>query len=225
MQNTDLINELVITLQQHADENRAINAAKYMKEKFSFIGVDANTRKRIQKEWFIILKKEKKNIDRWEIIRELWEKEFRELHYVAIDWMNSWKKEELIEDDIIHLQWLITNNSWWDSVDAIASNILGIYFQKFPKQIAILENEWRYDSNMWVNRSCLIFQLKYKEKVNFEFIKSLTIQYQSNKEFFIQKAIGWSLRQYSKFHPEAVRDFLEEIDLKGLAKREAIKYI
>jgi 3-methyladenine DNA glycosylase AlkD len=76
-----------------------------------------------------------------------------------------------------------------------------------------------------LQRSCLIFQLKYKEKVNFTLLKSLIVQFQMDKEFFIQKAIGWSLRQYSKSEPEAVRKFVEEIQLKGLAKREAIKYI
>jgi 3-methyladenine DNA glycosylase AlkD len=45
------------------------------------------------------------------------------------------------------------------------------------------------------------------------------------KEFFIQKAIGWSLRQYSKFNPDGVRDFIEEINLQGLARREGAKYL
>jgi 3-methyladenine DNA glycosylase AlkD len=88
-----------------------------------------------------------------------------------------------------------------------------------------LIEEWRFSDNLWLQRSCLIFQLKYKEKVNFTLLKSLIIQFQMDKEFFIQKAIGWSLRQYSKSEPEAVRKFVEEIQLKGLAKREAIKYI
>ena len=58
-----------------------------------------------------------------------------------------------------------------------------------------------------------------------ELLKSLIVQFQGNQEFFIQKAIGWSLRQYSKFNPKAVSEFVEEIKLKGLAKREAIKYL
>ena len=78
---------------------------------------------------------------------------------------------------------------------------------------------------MWLNRTCIIFQLKYKDDVDFELLKDLIRQFQPNKEFFIQKAIGWSLRQYSKFNPVAVRDFVDEIELEGLAKREAIKYL
>jgi 3-methyladenine DNA glycosylase AlkD len=71
----------------------------------------------------------------------------------------------------------------------------------------------------------LKFQLKYKKEVDFELLKSLIVQFQPNKEFFIQKAIGWSLRQYSKFSPDEVRDFVTEIKLTGLAYREATKYI
>jgi 3-methyladenine DNA glycosylase AlkD len=78
---------------------------------------------------------------------------------------------------------------------------------------------------MWLNRSCLIYQLKYKKDVNFDLLKSLIQQYQPVKEFFIQKAIGWALRQYSKFNPDEVRDFIEEINLQGLARREGAKYI
>lgn len=225
MKTSDLIKLIIEKFEQNADEKRAIGASNYMKGKFLFYGVDATTRKAIQKEWFGLLKQNDKSINRWEIVRELWEKEYRELHYVAIDWMNSWKKDTLQKKDIEHFEWLITNHSWWDSVDAIASNVLGTYFKQFPEQVELVISEWRNDSNMWLNRSCLIYQLKYKNDVNFELLKSLIQQYQTVKEFFIQKAIGWALRQYSKFNPEAVRDFIEEINLQGLARREGGKYI
>ena len=61
--------------------------------------------------------------------------------------------------------------------------------------------------------------------MDFELLKSLIIQHQNRKEFFIQKAIGWSLRQYSKFNPKKVSEFILEINLQGLAKREASKYL
>jgi 3-methyladenine DNA glycosylase AlkD len=225
MKTSDLINLIVINFEQKADENRAISASNYMKGKFTFYGVDATTRKAIQKEWFTLLKQNEKSINRWEIVRELWEKECRELHYVAIDWMNSWKKETLQKEDIEQFEWLITNHSWWDSVDSIASNVLGTYFKQFPDQVENVIREWRNNSNMWLNRSCLIYQLKYKKDVDFQLLKSLIQQYQPVKEFFIQKAIGWSLRQYSKFNPDGVRDFIEEINLQGLARREGAKYL
>ena len=93
------------------------------------------------------------------------------------------------------------------------------------KQIELVISNWRNSDNIWLNRTCLIFQLKYKNEVDFELLKSLIVQYQPNKEFFIQKAIGWSLRQYSKFNPEAISTFINDIQLEGLAKREASKYL
>lgn len=225
MNTNNLIQKLVTVFAHHCDPNRAVKSAQYMKNKFVFYGIDATQRKAIQKTWFDELKQVEGKFDRWELIREMWEIEQREIHYTAIDWLNSWKKSTIQKEDIIHLEWLIINHSWWDSVDAIASNYLGEYFKKFPKEAKEIVEDWRNSDNMWLNRSCLIYQLKYKDEVDFELLKSLIKQYQPNKEFFIQKAIGWSLRQYSKYNPEAVRSFIEEMNIQGLAKREATKYL
>ena len=100
-----------------------------------------------------------------------------------------------------------------------------MYFQKFPGKKEEVITRWRKSDNLWLNRTSLIFQLKYKDDVDFNLLKDLIKQFQPNKEFFIQKAIGWSLRQYSKFNPDAVKDFIEEINLQGLALREAKKYL
>ncbi len=220
-----LIEDLCSELKLQSDPARAIQSAQYMKNLFTYYGVDATKRKVVQKPWFEELKRLEGKFDRWELIREMWAIEQREVHYVAIDWLNSWKKATIHKQDGMHLEWLITNHSWWDSVDAIASNYLGAYFKKFPEEAAEIIKDWRYSDNMWLNRSCLIYQLKYKNDVDFDLLKSLIKQYQPNKQFFIQKAIGWSLRQYSKFNPEGVRQFVAEINLQGLAKREGTKYL
>lgn len=120
---------------------------------------------------------------------------------------------------------MITTKSWWDSVDTIASNSLGIYFKQFPRQQKIITQKWSDSDNIWLMRSTIIFQLKYKKEVDFELLSQLIRKYQSINEFFIQKSIGWSLRQYSKFNPDAVRDFLYENKLSGLATKEASKYL
>jgi 3-methyladenine DNA glycosylase AlkD len=223
------INEFILNLTEEFNKfQSSINAfamSKYMKDRFLFYGIKAEDRKRIQKVWFSQLPKVLSFEQRWEILVELWEKDQREYQYVAIDWLNSWKKEWIQPEDIKQLRWLIENKTWWDSVDAIASNYLGKFAKKFPDSAIEFVEDWRNESNFWINRSCLIFQLKYKNEVDFELLKSLIVQFQPNKEFFIQKAIGWSLRQYSKFAPDEVRDFVTEIKLTGLAYREATKYI
>lgn len=222
---SQLVENLENSFRLSASEANRIAMSKYMKNHFQFFGIKAEKRKEIQRSWLKQIPKESTSEFRWELIKELFNKDEREFHYVAIDWLNTWNKKEISASDSEGIKWLITNKSWWDSVDAIASNFLGKYYQLFPDAGSELIEEWRLSDYLWLQRSCLIFQLKYKEKVNFALLKSLIIQFQHDKEFFIQKAIGWSLRQYSKSEPEAVQKFVEEIQLKGLAKREAIKYI
>mmetsp|Transcript_42172 Transcript_42172/g.55555 ORF Transcript_42172/g.55555 Transcript_42172/m.55555 type:complete len:199 (+) Transcript_42172:84-680(+) len=195
----------------------------YMKNRFVFLGIPSPARNTIQKAWFAEVKAS--GVDRWELIDLLWDMEQREYQYVAIDLLKRTPKKDVSIEDISALEHLISTKSWWDTVDLIASNYLGAYLQKFPEQKeAVIEN-WRHQENTWINRSCLIFQLKYKDATDFELLKSLILQYQNHSEFFIQKAIGWSLRQYSKLKPDVVRAFVDEIGLEGLAKREAVKYL
>lgn len=195
----------------------------YMRGKFVFHGIPAPKRKEIQKEWFATLNLS--HADRWELVDILWDMEQREYQYVAMDLLKRTSKKDIAIDDLAPIEHLITTKSWWDTVDIIASNFLGNYFKKFPEQIPEVIEAWCHSDNIWLNRSCLIFQLKYKNATDFELLKDVIRQHQNHSDFFIQKAIGWSLRQYSKFEPEAVQNFIREIGLEGLAKREASKYL
>ena len=210
-------------MEQHQNPKIGVNMAAYLKNRFACFGIKSPVRNSIQKEWFKSLKGSQ--IDHWDVVMNLWDLAEREYHYIAIDYLNQQPKMNIRKEDYKSLEELITTHSWWDSVDGIASNYVGKYFQVYPEQIEPVIKRWRYSENMWLNRTCLIFQLKYGQDVDFELLKDLIKQFQGTKEFFIQKAIGWSLRQYSKFNSDSVRKFIEEIKLEGLAKREASKYI
>ncbi len=158
-------------------------------------------------------------------MRKLWQGEEREFQYVAIDWLNSWPKKWLHATDGRELEHLIGTKSWWDSVDAIATNYLHKWELQFPQEARAVFEQWRYTENIWLQRSCLIYQLKRKNEVDTAYLESLIAQLLPQKEFFIQKAIGWSLRQLSKYEPETVRYILETYPIKGLALREAKKYL
>ena len=199
--------------------------SKYMKDHFPFLGVSAVPRKLIFKEWKSKFAVEYSPNESRELVTLLFTQNEREFHYIGVELVNSWKKKEILSSDSTFLKELITTKSWWDSVDAIASNYLGKYIQLFPEQGTDLIEEWRHSENIWLRRSCLIYQLKYGNTTDFTLLMDLINQFKSDKQFFIQKAIGWSLRQYSKYQPEAVRDFLVDSDLKGLARKEAEKYL
>lgn len=217
------VDQLTAALAPKKNDVDAAAMAKYMKGHFPYLGIKSPIRKEVQQKWLATLPKT--SINRWDIVYLLWDKNEREYQYIAMDYLNRMPKKDYTVDDHKLMEELLTTKSWWDSVDTMASNCVGTYFQLFPEQIDPIITRWRNSDNMWLNRTCLIFQLKYKNDVDFELLKSLIIQYKEVKEFFIQKAIGWSLRQYSKFNADAVRDFVEEIGLTGLAKREASKYL
>lgn len=219
------IAQLTSELELQQDRTKAPGMEAYMKGLFHFYGVSSVPRKLIYKKW-------KSKIDptltqkyNWELIRELWDMDQREYQYIAIDWMNSWPVSGYREEDIEELRFLISNISWWDTVDLIASNYLGKFALKFPKIMDEVIMDWQHEKSIWLHRSCLIYQLKHKYTTNLERLSYLIGVYKSNKTFFIQKAIGWSLREVSKWNPEWVKSIVEDKVLEGLAKREAMKYI
>lgn len=204
---------------------RAQTASAYLRDLFPFIGMKTEIRRTAQKSWIDSLKTIDDRNLRWSVIRALWEKEERDYQHTAIDFLNSWPKNYYSEADAEELEWLLHHKSWWDSVDSIASNYLGKWALLFPEKARETFEKWRQHESFWLQRSCLIYQLKYKDQVDTAYLEDLIRQLNSNNEFFIQKAIGWSLRQLSKYNPDEVVRILGNNPIKGLALREASKYL
>ncbi|MCJ8289963.1 MAG: DNA alkylation repair protein [Crocinitomicaceae bacterium] len=219
----ELINYLESRFERIQDRAKAEKMRAYMKDKSPFYGISAPDRITLQREWFELVKKHQPNF--WVLIRELWEKDEREYQLVAVDLLKKRPKKDYSIEDWSELEWVLTQKSWWDTVDLIASNSVGTYFLQFPDMRDEIIDSWRKSDDFWLNRTCLIFQLKYKGKADFDLLKSLIAEFEWNQEFFIQKAIGWSLRQHSKFDPQGVKAYLDTSDLKGLALREASRCI
>ncbi|MBM3451780.1 MAG: DNA alkylation repair protein [Bacteroidetes bacterium] len=219
-----LVQKLESEFEKYQNDAEAGSMSRYMKNRFVFYGIKKPTRAPLQKSWFSTIPKNFSPENKRELVFELWQREQREFHYVAMDYIVKWKDTELTIEDLSFLEFLLTNHSWWDSVDNLASNFLGRYLRLFPNQRDTVINSWRKSDNMWLRRSCLIFQLRYKSATNFTMLKGLILELKNEKEFFIQKAIGWSLREYAKTNPESVRAFVEKSGLQGLAKREALKH-
>jgi 3-methyladenine DNA glycosylase AlkD len=211
-------------LEAKRDDYFAERMSAYMKNKFEYFGLMAEDRKVIQKTWLKEVVQVVSQEYYWELLQALWDKEEREFQYIAIDWINTWKKDQLQLLSTEKLEWLITQKSWWDSVDALATNVVGIFYTHFPAEKLQMIEDFRYSENLWLERSTLIFQLKYKSSTNFDLLIDLIQQFQHRKEFFIQKAIGWSLRQHARIDAQGVKKTLEQLQIKGLALREAQKH-
>jgi len=219
------IEELNRLFNQVGNREKALSMSAYMKGLFQFKGIPSELRKSIQKKWFDELPYKKDSRLVKTLIKLLFSQKEREFHYVAIDLLIKIPKKDIEIEDSKFIEHLVITNTWWDSVDAIASHFMGKYLEKFPIEGRKAIENWRKSSNFWLNRTCLLAQMKYRNETDFELLKSLIIQFLPNKEFFIQKAIGWTLREYSKYNPELVRKFVDEINLTGLARREATKYL
>lgn len=193
-----------------------------MKDKFSFLGIQKPQRALLQKEFIKQAKKQKK-ID-WDFVFLLWDLPEREFQYLAVDYLLD-LKESLEKSDIDRIKQLIINKSWWDSVDSLASNIIGFLCAKYPELIKSHILSWAESGNIWIVRIAILFQLKYKENTNTELLDLIINKNSNSKEFFITKAIGWALREYSKTNKEWVKDFLEYHTLQPLSVREASKYL
>lgn len=218
------ISSLESAFQENSDAKNAAVMAKYMRNHFAFFGIKTTERRRLLKENWKGNEQELADNAR-AIALALFAKKQREFHYCAIEILIKQLKRKYTKEDILLIEKLITANSWWDSVDSVAKNILGEYLLEFPDEIMATIARFSDSDDMWLNRSAILFQLGYKEKTNFDLLKTSCLKHKSSTEFFIQKVIGWALREYGKTNPEKVREFVAVNNLKPLSRKEALKNI
>jgi len=196
---------------------------KYLKDKFEFYGIKTEKRRQIYKDVINELgvpKKKDLNI----LIKELWEEPQREYHHFGMELCEKYKKE--IDESFLDLyEFMLTHKSWWDTVDYIAIKLVGHYFTKYPDLINPTSEKYIASNNIWLNRTAILFQLKYKENTDEELLYHTITCFKNSKEFFILKAIGWALREYSKTYPKKVLNFVQNNQLASLSKREALRII
>jgi len=214
----DLINDL----EENRNELLAESMSKYMQDKFRFLGVRGASRTKIYKKYFPEARKSKE-ID-WEFIENCWNKEEREFQYVVVYYLKAMQKF-LKREDISRLKYLIVTKSWWDTVDLLAKVIGSLVIRIEGYDQIMLE--WSKDSNIWLKRVAILYQLSLKEKVDKQILERILVGNLGDSEFFINKAIGWALRDYSKYNPEWVREFIKKNkdNMANLSIREASKYI
>jgi len=219
-----LITDITTTFKSNADPEYAAQMKKYLLGKFELYGIKTKPRRGLLKPLA-----KKHHLEIRDTIRtlvfDLYDLPQRELHHCAIELFKSQLHKSYKKEDISIIEKLITTNSWWDSVDFIAKQILGNYLLQFPEETPKIITNFSNSDNMWLNRCSIIFQLGYKEKTNQELLFQQCLAHNESGEFFIQKAIGWALREYGKTNPKDVLNFVNSSFLKPLSKREAIRNI
>lgn len=219
----DIITSLENKFLEAQNQENAFHMSRYMRNLHPFYGIKTPDREAILKqtlgECALPAPAELPAI-----LQAMWDKPEREWHYCALNIFEKTLKKCPVEA----LDWveqLILQNSWWDTVDYLAPRIAGKLFGYFPEQIAPYTQRWIESDNFWLQRSAIIFQLSYKTKTDQALLFAYCERRKDSKEFFIQKAIGWALRQYARCAPQAVRDFVAVQDLAPLSRREALKHL
>jgi 3-methyladenine DNA glycosylase AlkD len=217
---------IIEIFQMEANSSLAIPMKAYMKNKFEYYGIKTPHRREISKP----ILKECKALSRKETLtlaKKLYSQPQRELHYLALELLLQNFKKNLEKADIVWMEWFVINNSWWDSVDVVAPKLMAQYFKEFPQERNQKVEEWIASKNTWLIRSAILFQLKYKKETDLAFLFKLILRVSHTKEFFINKAIGWILRENAKTNPLPVAEFIEahQNKLSNLSVREGLKHI
>ena len=216
---------IVDKLKENANAVDAIQMQKYLKTSMPFYGVKSPILNEIVSEIkskFTISNQEEYNA----IITHIWEMSHREEKYISIKLARKWKKYITL-DALKVYEKMIREGEWWDFIDPISQGLIGILLMNSRSEMNIILDKWIDDENLWIRRTAILAHLKHKENMDQEKLFNYCLRRAHEKEFFIQKAIGWVLREYSKTEPEIVFSFIEEHDsvLSNLSKREGMKWL
>lgn len=218
------ITELQILFEKNKDAENAIKQEAYLKNQFKFLGLPKPKRASLEKQFV----KNTKQLEKEQVIEvifnlsELTEREYLytsqmvlQANYLKFDY-----------DNVLELTKITRNNQWWENTDGFQS-FLKKWFRANPEYIKPFVLEFYQDENMWMRRLAIIAQLGMKDITDFTVMKKAIRYNLKYDQFFIQKAIGWALRDYSKVNPGDVAAFIDNHreQMSNLAIREASKYI
>lgn len=214
--------ELKSLFEMNRKEDNAVKMAKYMRNQFVFYGLSTPIRKALTKD-FLKKEKEAQEID-WLFLDQCYDDEYREFQYLVIDYLTV-MQNLLTYEDIFRIKKYLKTKQWWDTIDGFDTIIGKIALKDSRADELMLA--WSTDNDFWLRRIAIDHQLGRKDKTNPELLEMIIINNFGSKEFFINKAIGWSLRDYSKVNPSWVKDFIQKYHdkMSSLSIREASKYI
>lgn len=219
----DFIETLEIEFEKQANPKVANQQKAYMRNKFEFYGMKTDLRRETQKP-FLAKEYLPSKEELYPIVKTLWTKPQRDYQLFTQELVFKYVKQ-FEKHDIQLLEYMVIHKSWWDTVDFIAYKLMGVYFKLFPEEIKTQIDKWLKSENIWLQRSALLFQLKYKKDLNPDLLETTITALLGSEEFFINKAIGWVLREYSRTNPQWVIEFVNKTTLAPLSKKEALRLI
>jgi len=230
----DAIDAVCRALEKGGDPDRAKGQQAYMKSTMPFRGITspqlkATLRPLLADPAYLLTGR-----DEWEAtIRGLWDgARFREERYaaLAIAGHRLYRRWAGDRSAIPLYRYLVESGAWWDFVDDIAAHRVGPVLRAHPETEYDRMRSWAVAGNMWARRAAILSQLLSKDQTDRQLLLDCITPNLADREFFIRKAIGWSLRQYAHCGTEAadwVRRSVEDLGprLSPLSRREALKHL
>ncbi|MDR0505078.1 MAG: DNA alkylation repair protein [Bifidobacteriaceae bacterium] len=206
----------------HADAERAAGMSAYMRHQFAFLGIPTPLRRRLSRP-LLAAAKTATAVD-WDLVQQCWQRAEREFQYLAINYLQT-VKDRLTPADLPVLESLVISKAWWDTVDGL-DRVIGRVALRYPQANQTLL-EYSLSDNIWLRRVAIDHQLDRREQTDTCLLEQIIVNNLGLSEFFINKAIGWSLREYAKTNPSWVLDFLKRHRqrLSALSFREASKHL
>ena len=217
----DLLSEITDILEANGDMVQAKKMAAYMQNRFEFAGIPKPKLKELIKPF---LKETVKELLDWDLVSGLWACKYREAQYIALEYLQKHRKQ-IVPADIDRLKKCVVEKSWWETADTLDAFIGDIVRQ--DRELVHIMLDWAVSDNIWLRRIAIDFQQEYKESTDTDILEKIIVLNLGSNEFFINKAIGWSLRDYSKVNPKWVSQFIQEYGNKmaPLSVKEASKYL
>ena len=205
-----------------ANPDQAIPMAKYMRNQFEFYGIKSQARKIAEKD-LITQAKKVKQVE-WESLAQIWDDPHREMQYFVADYLMGMVRFMTYEN-LPKMKKFVTTKQWWDTIDTLVK-VYGKVGLK-DKRVDALMLTWSTDEDFWLRRVAIEYQLLRKDKLKPDLLATIIENNLGSDEFFVNKAIGWALRDYSKTNPAWVQAFIEshQTGLSKLSIREGSKYL
>lgn len=220
----EIVARLVAAFEPAADPGRAAPMTAYMKGHFPFLGIASGPRRVLAKAALARMPAPDE-ADVAAVTAGCWALEPREYQYAGADYAVRWVRR--CSPDLLPVaERLITGKAWWDTVDLLAARVVGPLVAATPALRAEVDR-WLVSEDRWLARSAILHQLFWKERTDTDWLFAACLARAADTDFFLRKAVGWALREYSKTDEAAVRAFVADHDkeLSGLSKREALKWL
>ncbi|MGE0625940.1 MAG: DNA alkylation repair protein [Pseudomonadales bacterium] len=226
--NAALVSGIRQALAAAADPERAAAQQAYMKSAMPYRGVATPESRRICRDAFRA--QPIADPEDWQATaRELWRgATYREERYAALELVGHRPYRRFFDLSLIPLlEEFVVDGAWWDYVDVVAINFVGALLSRHPKTLRPLLLAWSADDDLWRRRTAILAQLKYKTATDWRLQQRLMAPSLTSTEFFLRKALGWALREYSKTDPDAVLRYVRDHagTLSGLTRREGLKVL